>query len=124
MKCFYHVNEDARAVCKKCGKGMCIDCSATSQHKGYCPSCALKVFIKRLFWTLISLILIPAITYLLYNAGVVGWIFNKGGMFVLGILAFVEVSAIIILCLKVAECVKLISVVKRSLRQGTPIHKK
>jgi hypothetical protein len=44
MKCFSHVNEEASGVCKKCGKAMCINCSAYSNHSGVCPACRLKEF--------------------------------------------------------------------------------
>jgi hypothetical protein len=33
MKCFYHTNVDAVAVCKNCGKGLCVEC-ATEVGKG------------------------------------------------------------------------------------------
>ena len=39
MRCFIHSNEDAVAVCIKCGKAMCVDCSAYSNHTGVCPIC-------------------------------------------------------------------------------------
>lgn len=39
MRCFIHSNLEALVVCKKCGKGMCVDCSAYSNHSGICPEC-------------------------------------------------------------------------------------
>lgn len=44
MKCFVHINEEAVAACRKCGKGMCADCSAYSGHNGICPECRKKEF--------------------------------------------------------------------------------
>ena len=47
MKCFIHRMEEAVATCKQCGKAMCIDCSAYSEHTGICPECRRKEFIVR-----------------------------------------------------------------------------
>ena len=41
MKCFIHGAKEAVAACRKCGKGMCSDCSAYTGHSGVCPSCML-----------------------------------------------------------------------------------
>ncbi|MBE5740577.1 MAG: hypothetical protein E7349_06995 [Clostridiales bacterium] len=46
MKCFIHSNEEAVAACKKCGKGMCANCSAYSDHSGICPECRREDFIR------------------------------------------------------------------------------
>lgn len=45
MKCFVHINQEAVAVCKKCGKAMCGECSAYSNHRGICPECRRSEFI-------------------------------------------------------------------------------
>ena len=47
MKCFIHRSEEAVATCKQCGKAMCIDCSAYSEHTGICPECRRKEFIEK-----------------------------------------------------------------------------
>ena len=47
MKCFIHHNEEAVAACKKCGKGMCANCSAYSNHCGICPECRRDEFINK-----------------------------------------------------------------------------
>ena len=39
MKCFVHMDKEAIAVCKVCGKAMCSECSAYSNHSGICPEC-------------------------------------------------------------------------------------
>lgn len=39
MQCFVHSNLPASVVCKKCGKAMCVDCSAFANHSGFCPNC-------------------------------------------------------------------------------------
>ncbi len=39
MNCFIHPAKEASSVCKKCGKAMCINCSAYSNHSGICPAC-------------------------------------------------------------------------------------
>ena len=46
MNCFIHMNTPAISVCKKCGKAMCADCSAYSNHTGICPECRRGEFIK------------------------------------------------------------------------------
>lgn len=45
MKCFIHNEVEAVAACRKCGKGMCQDCSAYSGHTGICPECRRQEFI-------------------------------------------------------------------------------
>ena len=44
MKCFIHFGEEAVAACRNCGKGMCTNCSAYSNHSGICPECRKKEF--------------------------------------------------------------------------------
>lgn len=44
MKCFIHPDSEAVAVCKRCGKAMCIDCSSYSEHSGICPECRREEF--------------------------------------------------------------------------------
>lgn len=46
MKCFIHMNDEAIAVCKICGKAMCGNCSAYTNHSGICPECMRDEFIK------------------------------------------------------------------------------
>ena len=46
MKCFIHINDEAIAVCKKCGKAMCGNCSAYTNHSGICPECVREDYIK------------------------------------------------------------------------------
>ena len=45
MKCFIHTEKDAVAICKKCGKGMCSNCSAYNRHTGICPECRKEDFL-------------------------------------------------------------------------------
>ena len=45
MKCFIHGAKEAVAACKKCGKGMCSNCSAYSGHTGICPECRKEGFL-------------------------------------------------------------------------------
>ncbi|MCI8368503.1 MAG: hypothetical protein HFJ81_02615 [Clostridia bacterium] len=45
MKCFIHINDEAISVCKQCGKAMCMNCSAYSDHSGICPECRREGFI-------------------------------------------------------------------------------
>ena len=57
MKCFIHLNDEAISVCKRCGKAMCMNCSAYSNHTGICPECRREDFIKertQLGWALKS----------------------------------------------------------------------
>ncbi|MGN0796032.1 MAG: hypothetical protein ACI4MT_03670 [Christensenellales bacterium] len=44
MYCFIHTDTEAAAVCKKCGKAMCQNCSAYSGHTGICPACRKEEF--------------------------------------------------------------------------------
>ena len=46
MKCFIHIDQEAIAVCKKCGKAMCAECSAYSAHSGICPECRRESFME------------------------------------------------------------------------------
>lgn len=46
MKCFIHIHDDAIAVCKRCGKAMCGNCSAYTNHSGICPECKREEFIQ------------------------------------------------------------------------------
>ena len=45
MRCFIHTDVEAIAACRKCGKGMCSNCSAYSGHTGICPECRRNEFI-------------------------------------------------------------------------------
>lgn len=46
MKCFIHTNKEAIAACRKCGKGMCEECSSYSGHSGICPECRKEELIQ------------------------------------------------------------------------------
>lgn len=46
MKCFMHIYDEAIAVCNVCGKAMCGNCSAYTNHSGICPECRRKEFIN------------------------------------------------------------------------------
>jgi hypothetical protein len=39
MRCYYHPIEDAVAVCKTCGKGVCSSCLVTIANNSYCKQC-------------------------------------------------------------------------------------
>lgn len=39
MKCFNHPKEDAIAVCKSCGKGVCKECAVILAGDSYCKTC-------------------------------------------------------------------------------------
>lgn len=39
MKCYNHPKEDALAVCKICGKGVCDNCLITIANNSYCKAC-------------------------------------------------------------------------------------
>ena len=39
MKCYVHQNDDAVAVCKSCGKGVCNDCAIIISGNSYCKTC-------------------------------------------------------------------------------------
>ena len=45
MRCFIHNEAEAIATCKRCGKAMCAQCSAYSNHSGVCPECRRDDFI-------------------------------------------------------------------------------
>ena len=46
MRCFIHNDVEAIAACRRCGKGMCSNCSAYSGHTGICPECRRNDFIE------------------------------------------------------------------------------
>ena len=48
MKCFIHFDQEAVAACRNCGKGMCANCSAYSNHSGICPECRKKEFEQKI----------------------------------------------------------------------------
>ena len=48
MKCFIHLDKEAIAACRNCGKGMCADCSSYSGHSGICPACRNEEYKKEL----------------------------------------------------------------------------
>jgi len=39
MKCYYHPKEDAVAVCKSCGRGVCQECIVIVAGDSYCKTC-------------------------------------------------------------------------------------
>ena len=39
MKCFTHPKEDAVAICKSCGKGVCQECAVIVADESYCKRC-------------------------------------------------------------------------------------
>lgn len=39
-----HPDVEAIATCKKCGKAMCANCSAYSNHSGICPQCKMEEY--------------------------------------------------------------------------------
>jgi len=39
MKCYVHPKEDAVAVCKSCGKGVCSNCAVEINGVAYCKTC-------------------------------------------------------------------------------------
>ena len=48
MRCFFHEAKEAIAACRKCGKGMCVDCSSYDNHSGICPNCKKEDFKKEI----------------------------------------------------------------------------
>ncbi len=81
MKCFIHTNQEAIAACRKCGKGMCADCSAYSGHSGICPECRREEFIKErdklesslssLFWAMIGNVLLAVLLAITIIGGII-----------------------------------------------------
>lgn len=71
MRCFFHETKEAIAACRKCGKGMCEDCSSYDNHSGICPNCKKEDFKKEIsqlycdiefiknskFWTILKSVL-------------------------------------------------------------------
>ena len=82
MKCFVHGAREAVAACRKCGKGMCSNCSAYSNHSGICPECRKAEFEaertmligkkKTLLWGIVGWSFLTAVLIVT----VVGWIFG------------------------------------------------
>ncbi len=48
MKCFNHPKEDAVAVCKSCGKGVCRECAIIVTGESYCKTCVETGKVKAL----------------------------------------------------------------------------
>ena len=48
MSCFIHRNQEGVAVCKKCGKNMCVECSSMVEHSGLCPTCYRPELIEQI----------------------------------------------------------------------------
>ncbi|HPG92806.1 MAG TPA: hypothetical protein PK675_05285 [Clostridia bacterium] len=86
MKCFIHSALESVAVCKRCGKGMCSDCSSYTNHSGICPSCKLedyeaehievkKKIIFKIIWSvlfaLIAIICAIALSLPIFWAGLI-----------------------------------------------------
>lgn len=43
MKCYYHPEKDAVAICKECGKPLCENCAHEFNGKIYCEEDLIKV---------------------------------------------------------------------------------
>ena len=43
MKCTYHPDRDAVAMCVSCGAGLCPDCRNREEGKYYCDECLGKL---------------------------------------------------------------------------------
>jgi hypothetical protein len=43
LKCYYHPDREAVAVCSKCGKPLCKDCAIEYRGKIYCKDCMEKI---------------------------------------------------------------------------------
>jgi len=39
MKCFFHPDKDAAALCNRCGKSICEECRVQMQGENYCKEC-------------------------------------------------------------------------------------
>lgn len=79
MKCFIHNAVEASASCRTCGKGMCLDCSAYSNHTGVCPECRRTEYIaerntlygeiksckKSITWAIVVAVLILALSIII-----------------------------------------------------------
>lgn len=48
MSCFIHKSEEGVAVCKQCGKNMCVECSSLVEHSGVCPTCYRPILEKNI----------------------------------------------------------------------------
>ena len=49
MSCFIHKSKEGVAVCKQCGKNMCVECSSLVEHSGICPTCYRPILENRVF---------------------------------------------------------------------------
>lgn len=72
MRCFIHDTE-AVAVCRKCGKAMCRNCSGFDNHSGFCPACKREVLSARLraALTVLALSIVAILISISYNFQIV-----------------------------------------------------
>ncbi len=49
MSCFIHKKKEGVAVCKQCGKNMCVECSSLVEHTGICPTCYRPILQNEVF---------------------------------------------------------------------------
>lgn len=80
MNCYYHTDRNAVIQCKKCGKGLCSDCSHLFKSN-LCMDCEKEDIIKKLIISIvmvISGIIIPIVLYFLFeNASEIGGTLNE-----------------------------------------------
>ena len=48
MSCFIHKGQEGVAVCRQCGKNMCVECSSLVGHSGLCPTCYRPELVNRI----------------------------------------------------------------------------
>ncbi len=119
MKCFVHKNEEARCICMKCGKAMCIDCSAQLDHSGLCPNCLLNTYRRRrdlrigiIAWVTLAAVSVP---FLLMH-----W-FPQINASILWTIDCIVTGCTWLLLIKAIKYNKMIKILRKSLEQGSKL---
>lgn len=96
MKCFIHEDREAIAVCKDCGKAMCRNCSAFTNHSGLCPECRLAELKDKLHRGVASFFIFTGLTVAAIFGMIDNWL-NLKSIFLVTIIvcAIIAIAALI-----------------------------
>lgn len=122
MKCFFHEEEDARCICRRCGKAMCISCSSIGQHRGYCPSCMLSVYQSKRLRAILTLIMILIVSLLLYFLDIWKFLLQAKNLTWFILIVAILLGIFAWACCVISNCSSIIRMVKNALRQGKNNH--
>ncbi len=120
MRCFFHKDKEACCICKSCGKAMCEDCSATSNHTGYCLSCLAKKYQNRLAYSIITLIID---LFVIFFAFAFDWI-SRIKIVELAITLLIVLATIFIVSIVfIVKSAKVVNLIQQAMEQGKRLDK-